>query len=275
MPESCKRLPSRPRPRFENNLNNDSRLTCRPARHLLARQPGPSAIPRDHPGGLAGPAAAPSAIRGQAGSGAITLRSSGPYSASTGTRPQGRDRLYAVSALNLHHVRAAKKMLHVFPRIICIGRERQVILGVPHSKLKSRSAAEGKREYANVELFSETRGNSPPRQDGPTGRQKHRPWAGYSRRAESPGRARERSTEYRVPSNQVAGRVRTEYARQNRSAGLGQDRIVGQVGTKEVEIGTRPARTGTEAGINGTKSGRRGTGFRRFCVESRNTPEGV
>ena len=64
-------------------------------------------------------------------------------------------------------------------------------------------------------------------------------WADDSYPAASRRWARERSIEYRVPSNQVAGRVRTDYAR--------QDRNVGQVGTKEVEIGT-------ETGKNRDKS---------------------
>ena len=57
------------------------------------------------------------------------------------------------------------------------------------------------------------------------------------------------------------------------TTGLDQDQNLGQVGTREVKIGTRPARTGTKARINGTKLGRRRTGFRRFCVQSRNTPK--
>ena len=143
-----------------------------------------------------------------------------------------------------------------FSRVLfCIGFERQVIPGVPHSNLKSGSAAERKRENANVEFFGETRRYSAlgktdllvARSTGPGQTTPILPqvpggqWNG-------------------VPSSQVAGQVRTEYARQNRSAGLAKtSRIAGRVGTKGVEVGTRPAGTGTKAGINGTRLGQRGT----------------
>ena len=48
------------------------------------------------------------------------------------------------------------------------GTTVQARLPIPHSKLKSRFAAEDKRQCAIVKFFGRTMRNSPSRQDGPT-----------------------------------------------------------------------------------------------------------